>query len=104
MECGTQLEPMRCYVVVVSVHLVTHSIGIMVEQYLKHFCRATIRFRPIASSSMKCLRCQPITSGSLETMDGYSRDVSPSERFSYKQNLPASVSSFIGREQELREV
>jgi predicted ATPase/DNA-binding CsgD family transcriptional regulator len=28
----------------------------------------------------------------------------PSERSTYKQNLPASVSSFIGREQELREI
>jgi hypothetical protein len=28
----------------------------------------------------------------------------PSERSSYKQNLPAAVSSFIGREQELREL
>jgi len=28
----------------------------------------------------------------------------PSERSTHKQNLPASVSSFIGREQELREV
>ena len=28
----------------------------------------------------------------------------PLERSTYKQNLPASVSSFIGREQELREI
>jgi hypothetical protein len=28
----------------------------------------------------------------------------PSDRVSHKQNLPASVSSFIGREQELRAI
>ena len=31
-------------------------------------------------------------------------DHMPSEGSTYKQNLPASVSSFIGREQELREI